>query len=738
MAARARGQPRSAVRSTGSQRWAAQAPAPTATACVAAASHRIESPNVPWMNSAANASPAPTPATAGQTRRPLPTRSISHVTTRNPAGAYSNTSSSGTSPGRIGSERSSAVSSSVSGPPSTPGSRSDRNNGVSASHSTARVYAPVRRNVGTPSRKCPSLARTTAVTSSAIARAPPQPPSALVVTSTMLAVRTGENTCSPSTVALSASATSVARQISARTLPEGEVTTHTTPRPPNSAALRRPSMASRQPREGVRPRASRWAAAARSGEKSSCVTVATTTTATYARRAAMNRARGVNTSTNTRRQRARVKPWRAVAVLLHSPGPMTTSVHDLGKLRLDRDTPPGVRRAFRRSLILAAVAAGLIAAVVLVVRRGAAVPVQTVVVTPLDAGTGAVGGATAVTANGYVVARTRASVSSKVPGRLAYLGVSEGSDVKSGDVIARLDNADYAAQVTQAQAGVANARAQLIEAQAERDQLQREARRIQDIRAQNAQLVSQQDVDASESRAAQADARARAAAARIEAAEAAQRFAQASLENTLIRAPFSGTVLRKEAEVGEVVAPSVGGGLTRGAAVTMADLRTLEVEVDVNEAYIARVHHGQPAKITLDAYPDTSFGGRVRQVVPTADRQRATVQVKVSILDHDPRILPEMGARVDFLEPERPAAARGAAPTTPLRIRVPAAAVRERDGQTVVWLVRNGRLEPRVVQAGPVSGEFREIRSGLSGGELVLVGGVETPPAGLRVQATTP
>jgi len=417
---------------------------------------------------------------------------------------------------------------------------------------------------------------------------------------------------------------------------------------------------------------------------------------------------------------------------------MTTSVHDLSKLRLDRDTPPGVRRAFRRSLILAAVAAGLITAVVLVVRRGSAVLVQTVVVTPLDAaaGTAGGGGATAVTANGYVVARTRASVSSKVPGRLAYLAVSEGSDVKSGDVIARLDNADYEAQVTQAQAGVANARAQLIEAQAERDQLQREARRIQDIRAQNAQLVSQQDVDASESRAAQADARARAAAARIEAAEAAQRFAQASLENTLIRAPFSGTVLRKEAEVGEVVAPSVGGGLTRGAVVTMADLRTLEVEVDVNEAYIARVHHGQPAKITLDAYPDTAFGGQVRQVVPTADRQRATVQVKVSILDHDPRILPEMGARVDFLEPERPATARGAAPPAPLRIRVPAGAVRERDGQSVVWLVRNGRLEPRVVQAGPVSGEFREIRSGLSGGELLLVGGVETPRAGLRVQAT--
>src|SRR6266704_2716318 len=341
-------------------------------------------------------------------------------------------------------------------------------------------------------------------------------------------------------------------------------------------------------------------------------------------------------------------------------------------------------------------------------------------------------GATAVTANGYVVARTRASVSSKVPGRLVYLGVSEGSDVRSGDVIARLDNADYEAQVTQAQAGVANARAQLIEAQAERDQLQREARRIQDIRAQNAQLVSQQDVDASESRAAQADARARAAAARIEAAEAAQRFAQASLENTLIRAPFSGTVLRKEAEVGEVVAPSVGGGLTRGAVVTMADLRTLEVEVDVNEAYIARVHHGQPAKITLDAYPDTAFGGQVRQVVPTADRQRATVQVKVSILDHDPRILPEMGAKVEFLEDAAPAA------TAARRITVPAAAVRSENGRAVVWVVRNDRVERREVDAGPVSGNLREIRSGLSGGELLLVGGLENPQDGQRVRVRTP
>jgi RND family efflux transporter MFP subunit len=312
--------------------------------------------------------------------------------------------------------------------------------------------------------------------------------------------------------------------------------------------------------------------------------------------------------------------------------------------------------------------------------------------------------------------------------------VSEGSYVRRGEVIARLENADYEAQLAQTEATLASTRAELIEAEAERDQLLREARRVRDVHTDNPELVSVQEVEAAETRAAQADARVRAAAARVTAAEAGLRLAQATLENTLIRAPFAGTVLRKEAEVGEVVAPSVGGGLTRGAVVTMADLATLEVEVDVNEAYIARVRGGQPARIILDAYPDTAFRGRVRQVVPTADRQRATVQVKVSILDRDPRILPEMGARVDFQELERPAAPAGPAPAP--RVRVPATAVREHEGQTVVWLVRQGRLEPRAVEAGPVSAGFREVRSGLAGGELLLVEGVETPRSGMRVKVT--
>jgi RND family efflux transporter MFP subunit len=408
---------------------------------------------------------------------------------------------------------------------------------------------------------------------------------------------------------------------------------------------------------------------------------------------------------------------------------MTDPTPDLSRLRINRDTPTrGQRGAFRTTLLITAGAVVLVVIVLFVMRgRDGATPIQVATAT-VNGGAGAAG--TGVVANGYIVARTQASVSAKLPGRLAYLGVSEGSHVTEGEVIARLDNADYAAGVTAAEANLATAHASLIETQSDRDQLQRDARRARDLRAQNAQLVSRQDVETAESRAAQADARVRAQEARVQSAEASVKLAQANFENTLIRAPFTGTVLRKDAEVGEVVAPSVGGGLTRGAVVTMADLATLEVEVDVNEAYIARVRGGQPARITLDAYPDTSFRGTVRMVVPTADRQKATVQVKVSILDRDPRILTEMGARVEFMESPR------AASDTALRRRVtvPAEVVQSDSGHSVVWLVRDGQLERREVDAGPTSGGMRELRTGLMGGEMLLLSGLSNPAQGQKVK----
>ena len=417
---------------------------------------------------------------------------------------------------------------------------------------------------------------------------------------------------------------------------------------------------------------------------------------------------------------------------MSSPSPSA----DLSRLRINRDAPPpGARRPLGRTIALAVLALLLVIGAVLALRRGGTTSVQVVTVAPAAGSEGGGSGAgTSVTANGYVVARTRASVSAKLAGRIADLRVSEGSTIRRGEIIATLENADYEAQAAQAKASVATARAELVEARAASELAAREAARLRDMQQENADLVSEQDLDNVEGRATQAAARLEAAEARLAAAQASFRFAQANLENTVIRAPFSGTVLRKEAEIGEVVAPSVGGGLTRGAVVTMADLTTLEVEVDVNEAYIARVRKGGPALITLDAYPDTAFRGEVRQVVPTADRQRATVQVKVSIVDRDPRILPEMGARVDFLEEAPADGAAPAAPAGPPRFRIPAAAVREVNGESVVWLVRNGRLEPRTVQAGPVSAGFREIRSGLAGGEQLLVGGVDEPEAGMRVK----
>jgi RND family efflux transporter MFP subunit len=309
-------------------------------------------------------------------------------------------------------------------------------------------------------------------------------------------------------------------------------------------------------------------------------------------------------------------------------------------------------------------------------------------------------------------------VSAKVPGRLRYLGVHEGSYVKQGQIIAGLENRDYAAARDAAKASVARA-------EAERAQARRDLTRAESLRER--QVISENDLENQRTKMGVLDAQ-------LAEAKAQAALAGANYENTLVRAPFNGTVLRKDAEVGEIVAPSTaGGGLTRTAIVTMADLSTLEVEVDVNEAYISRIANGRPARITLDAYPDTTFHGEVRQVVPTADRQRATVQVKVSILDRDPRILPEMGAKVDFLEPEQP---RTAGATTPARpsIRVPAAALRSDGGASYVWLVRDGRLTKRPVTTGPVSGGFTEIRSGLAGGEQLLVGGVDTPTEGMKVK----
>ena len=384
---------------------------------------------------------------------------------------------------------------------------------------------------------------------------------------------------------------------------------------------------------------------------------------------------------------------------------MTTAPPDLSELRIRRDDPPPRAGGGRWRLLWLVPLFVLAMFAALRLSRGRTIEVKVATANATGGGTLSAEG---ISANGYVVARTKASVSAKIPGRMEYLGVHEGSTVRRGEVIARIESQDYRAALAAAQASVVEAQAQL--AQGNRD-LERAKRLRHD------DLIAQTDLENAQSRV-------QVLGAQLQSARARRQLAAANFENTRVRAPFDGTVLRKDAEVGEIVAPaSAGGGLTRTAIVTMADLGTLEVEVDVNEAYIAQIRNGQGARITLDAYPDTSFQGSVRQVVPTADRQKATVQVKVSILDRDPRILPEMGAKVLFV---RDSSAHEV--TSARRVYVPAAAVVQGAGGSRVWVVQDEKATARTVEVGATQGDQMEVRSGLQGGESVIV----SPPAGLQ------
>ena len=389
---------------------------------------------------------------------------------------------------------------------------------------------------------------------------------------------------------------------------------------------------------------------------------------------------------------------------------MSTSPPDLSRLRIHRE--PTAPSRGRRGLWLAVVAVLLLALLSLTLLRPRSVLVEVASATATGGGSMTAAG---ISASGYVVARTKASVSAKVLGRLTYLGVQEGSHVKQGEVMARIENGDY-------RAALASSRATLSQLRVESAQATRDLDRARRLLEQH--VISDNDLEQARTK----DASLR---AQVEGAAAQVALASANLGNTEVRAPFAGTVLRKDAEVGEIVAPSsAGGGLTRTAIVTMADLSTLEVEVDVNEAYIAQVSSGQKSRISLDAYPDTSFAGEVRQVVPTADRQKATVQVKVSILDRDPRILPEMGAKVDFLR-EEGEAARAAAPR---RVLVPSAAITRNGAEARVWIVSEGKASPRSVELGPPRGAQIEVRSGLEGGESLILDAPPSLKVGVKVK----
>jgi len=310
-----------------------------------------------------------------------------------------------------------------------------------------------------------------------------------------------------------------------------------------------------------------------------------------------------------------------------------------------------------------------------------------------------------LTASGYVVARRKAVVSAKIQGRLSWLGVEEGSEVRDGQVIARLESIDYEAQVARARAAVLRAEADLSEAE-------RQLRVADRLMKDSVLAVDERDATAS---------RVKVAFAQLAQAKADLAFSEAQLANTQIRAPFSGVVVKKMAEVGESVAPIPPGvniSTASGAIVALADLATLEVEADVAESNVAKVANGQPAEVTVEAIPDRRYKAVLRQVIPTADRTKATVMVKVTILEKDKDLKPEMSAKVTFLEPEKAEVVK--APDAPV-VTVSKQAVVTRDGKPTVFLVREGKAAARLVVTGTDRQDQVIIKDGLAGGETVIL-----------------
>ncbi|HEX7078211.1 MAG TPA: efflux RND transporter periplasmic adaptor subunit [Candidatus Eisenbacteria bacterium] len=394
---------------------------------------------------------------------------------------------------------------------------------------------------------------------------------------------------------------------------------------------------------------------------------------------------------------------------------------DLSGLRIDREAPrrDGGAGGGRRAALLIGGLVVLTAAAVLLepTWRPRSFEVRVARAEAIG-GTPGAGASEVLTASGYVVARQRAAVSTEVSGRLAALYVEEGTRVKKGQVLGVLRNDEQLAAVRSAKAALASAQADLAEARASAHESDLARKRSSELLA--GALVSQAEYDQVEARAKVDEARVGSAQANLENAAARLRSAEVDYERTFVRAPFEGAVLRKEAEVGEIVSPiPSSGGLTRGAIVTMANLATLEVEVDVNEGYVARTREGMRAEIVLDAYPGDRYPGRVRQIVPTADRQKATVQVKVAFDSLDARVLPEMGCKVTFLAD---APGQGGAPeVAAAAVSIPSAALAQRDGRAVVFVVEAGRAAMRAVSPRPIGPDRVAVSGGLAPGEAVVL-----------------
>ena len=384
---------------------------------------------------------------------------------------------------------------------------------------------------------------------------------------------------------------------------------------------------------------------------------------------------------------------------------------DLSKLRINRGGATGVPAPRRRvpSWLIGAVIVAVLAAAYLVRSLNAPLAVEPATVSSAYPSLSFM----QLNATGYVVAQRKAAVASKATGRLEWLGVREGSRVKQGEIIARLENRDVTAAMEQAAAGIKVAQANLEQGQAELNEAGRNFERSRDLLAKN--FVSQAAHDTAAARFEKARAAISGNKASIAVAQANHRAAQVAVEQTLIRAPFEGVVLTKNANVGDVITPFSSALGSQAAVVTMADMSTLEVEADVSESNLGKVRLDQPCEIQLDALPDVRFRGRLLRLVPTVDRAKATVMAKIRFEQLDPRILPEMSAKVAFLSQEMPEGERSA------RTVVQPAAVVQRGGNSVVFVIKDDKVAQVAVEIGAKIGELLEIRSGVKPGDKVVL-----------------
>ena len=401
---------------------------------------------------------------------------------------------------------------------------------------------------------------------------------------------------------------------------------------------------------------------------------------------------------------------------------MTAQTDLLKELRIDRSAPPPApaRRGLWIALAIAAAVLLLALAGWALFGRDDAPRVQTASVVAIGGGNG--GSGSVLDATGYVVARRMATVSAKVTGKVREVLIEEGQHVEAGEVMATLDPVDAAAQRDLAAAQLAAARSQISGAQARLQEAEASASRLGQLVGQ--QLVSKAQYDQA---VAERDAlRAQVMTARRQAEVAADQLAVADngVDNTVVRAPFAGVVIAKAAQPGEMISPlSAGGGFTRTGIGTIVDMDSLEVEVDVGEAFIGRVQPKMPVQATLNAYPDWRIPGEVIAIIPTADRSKATVKVRIALLERDDRIVPDMGVRVSFLEK----AASQQDQERPRGVLVPASALATRGDAQVAFVVDGDTVQQREVTVGRTLGDDREVTAGLSGGDTIVL----EPPAEL-------